>query len=592
RESATTARTELLDAVDGVWVESGEGLRAAVSALDDWEKSDRRCCDAQDELDRHQRTIADLGTDIQALFAGYDYVTEADPADALKVFPTWFDASTDCATAQTNALDRQTDLESRLRDMGLTSWDSIDAARDRIRERAEPARRYAALTAEAASENRSADLLAEDGEDAVLQNHGLSRTSEPTRLESVIEDLRVQSGRAGELRETIGATRNAISAMLSPKELAESERALELGIDALQEHLAQTALGSARRVVRAEIERSVRDENTPAVVESANAWLRTFTGGRYDQLTVPEIAEGRGADGTDKRELTVIDRLDDGRAKSMSQLSAGARSHLTLAVRIAVIEEAEKQSPKFPLVMDEVLATSGPEARTAIASAVHAIARERQVLFLTNDPNDLALLREQAPAGIAESLVEVALRGPIPMTAGPNAPEPEAPERVPESLPLWQPFAVWPEEWRIRATRGADSEPTDAIDAAAEAIRIRVAAAVKPVTWPDLMASGTVGDGMRDRVALLFGGAPLPTREFLAQLGSVPGFGPSRKANVTRWLRENGYLEAGPAEAELVAAAMPYLEGKVDLPGLVALGLARFFEPYLDRTGAGDTDPS
>jgi len=47
----------------------------------------------------------------------------------------------------------------------------------------------------------------------------------------------------------------------------------------------------------------------------------------------------------------------------------------------------------FPLLLDEVMATSDPDASTAIASALKVIGEKRQVIVFTNQPDDLNVMR-------------------------------------------------------------------------------------------------------------------------------------------------------------------------------------------------------
>jgi len=149
---------------------------------------------------------------------------------------------------------------------------------------------------------------------------------------------------------------------------------------------------------------------------------------------------------------------------------------------------------------------------------------------------------------------------------------------------MWQTFSNWPEKWRAEVARTTDSEDIALITDAVEAIRERVAGRVRLVTWPDVLATGKVSGTMQDRVEAIFVEPKMAPRELLRRLGTVPRFGRRTITEIEEWLSAHGFLSPPPSEREMVAAALPLLEGRVDQPGLVALGLARFFESYCDRS--------
>jgi len=75
--------------------------------------------------------------------------------------------------------------------------------------------------------------------------------------------------------------------------------------------------------------------------------------------------------------------------RSIAELSTATRIQLLLALRLAWIDEAERDRPGLPIFLDEVLATTDPERYRAVVEALQALVRSgRQVIYLSSQPAD------------------------------------------------------------------------------------------------------------------------------------------------------------------------------------------------------------
>ena len=78
-----------------------------------------------------------------------------------------------------------------------------------------------------------------------------------------------------------------------------------------------------------------------------------------------------------------------GERRQIGELSTATRIQLLLALRLAWIEETERDGPGLPVFLDEVLATTDPERYRAVVEAVQEIvAGGRQVIYLSSQPAD------------------------------------------------------------------------------------------------------------------------------------------------------------------------------------------------------------
>lgn len=78
-----------------------------------------------------------------------------------------------------------------------------------------------------------------------------------------------------------------------------------------------------------------------------------------------------------------------GEQRSIGELSTATRIHLLLALRLAWIDEADRDGPGLPIILDEVLATTDPARYRTVVEALQQLVRDgRQVIYLSSQPAD------------------------------------------------------------------------------------------------------------------------------------------------------------------------------------------------------------
>ncbi len=117
-------------------------------------------------------------------------------------------------------------------------------------------------------------------------------------------------------------------------------------------------------------------QRMPDVFKRADAFFKEFTNHRY-HLKIDALNEAFSAVDTSDRVL-----------RSLSELSSATRIHLLMAVRLAYIEQSERDL-KLPLFLDETLACTDAEREREIIEAVLKVAQSgRQVFYLTSKPRE------------------------------------------------------------------------------------------------------------------------------------------------------------------------------------------------------------
>ena len=114
----------------------------------------------------------------------------------------------------------------------------------------------------------------------------------------------------------------------------------------------------------------------PKIITNANVWLELFTSGSFGGLDI------------ENKSLVVTDKKTE-KHKKFEELSGGTKVHVALAIRLAAIETSEAET-KFPLLLDESLATSDDINTSNILKIINDIMKGqenvegRQIIFFTN----------------------------------------------------------------------------------------------------------------------------------------------------------------------------------------------------------------
>lgn len=219
-------------------------------------------------------------------------------------------------------------------------------------------------------------------------------------IESLLSDALRDAEESERLAGEIGAIE---SDLVRAREGRAIEDALAR-VDAAREALALRREAALRDAAGFALLEDVRDRHervaTPAILARVRALFAAFTGERYE---VRVSTDGRAS-------LRAFDARDE-RALALEELSAGTRTQLLLAARLAFAERAAGGRP-LPIFLDEALGVSDDErARAAIRAVATMAGQGWQIWYLTCQPADMALWKQelaQAAPGLAVREIDLA----------------------------------------------------------------------------------------------------------------------------------------------------------------------------------------
>jgi hypothetical protein len=536
---------------------------------------------AEQHLEQTKTQMSDVMELAEKLVDSYGFPVRGDWTCVLEIFPKWFDASEALESAQDRENTARKELVQALKRFGVPESDNLPARLDTLRRREQDALRYRNAMKEAEDLRSKSEGLRQDVDQPFWERHMIRPESVRADWEELEDRLGDPSLKKEEVDQTRGAIRNSISALENAVEWFDLEREADSQIQQASHWIDSKLQFTANKFVRNAIENAVELENMPMVVERTHHWMTTFTGGQYDKIgiVVDEIKEGKVT-----RHLVVRDTGDGMREKRLSQLSTGTRAHVALAIRMAVLEESERGAQRLPLLVDEILAASGHEARENIAAALCDIARDRQVVYFTNSGGDIELLRHamsEVDAHAAPGVHTYGLAGslePVIKAIDVDLPPIDVPE--PDGLPLWQGVSQWSPAWKNRFFGDAYelSDQSQSLIQAAEAVRVILAKNVRRLEWAELISSGLVSKTMEDRLRSHYDATGGDARRFIATLGDVDGVGNAARLKYSEWLGEHGYFEPLPTRQELVKTAQTCLPVH---SGVLAHGVVALFEVFM-----------
>ena len=141
----------------------------------------------------------------------------------------------------------------------------------------------------------------------------------------------------------------------------------------------------ALRTLEYAIEKFEREQQ-PETLKQIQRYFAAMTKGRY-----PRVGVQIGGDGN----LMVYE--NDGREKSIGQLSTGTREQLHLAVRLAYITNFCQSHEPLPIVLDDVLVNFDPPRQLETLSFLGELSKQMQVIFLTCHDATLDMARQAVP---------------------------------------------------------------------------------------------------------------------------------------------------------------------------------------------------
>ena len=561
------------------WMRMSDTLRTAI----------RRLTDAKDELAAIQSNANGNAKKILGLIQDLGYgpadVFQASIPVLFKGFDEWLALSQDCRRqdqAKRDAKDKLdtslsvygvigSTLETRVTELVTRSPYAVKLANAR-----EGARDFR-LTAK--NYRRQANLSEKDWD--LLE---IDETTPSPEIQALIDDKPQWEASITQCRDEIEKIQVDVGILERTADSLELQRAVTAGRD----WIANNSERIARDKVTAYVENAVKTENTAPVVDKANTWLMRLTNGRYTGI---HMSDGR------KPEVVVTDMVSSLKYAS-SELATGNRTHLALAIRLASIEVAEAGGVRFPLFLDEVMATSDPVASKAIAVAAMELSRERQVIVLTNQPDDIWILTEAGlSANAIHTLGNEQLPIVMPMQEPPNVNfVRDDGESTGSGVPLrshvglWHPnrlgdvlsaLSVGPTEidTSIDVMLGrTGSEIDKAILAAVEVTRQHVSLNYPRYEWKTI--DDLVTDTFKERIQQLLSAHPDDPRAFLEAVNNIGGVRTAMKDNLLQRLTDHGCFPPPLSLEVLTEVAFDALHGETPSRKLCAESIARLFAGY------------
>lgn len=516
-----------------------EYLRRSVEGA----KWQAKLLDARNRLDEAREGL-------QALYAEFGFPTDSEvPELAREAFLQWFVRAEALATAREAAAKKAGELSAALDEAGIPAGESVEARQSIAKARATLVSEYRALQTEIATAKQSLDDLTVRDEDvvAILGTHPEFATDE--QIEMRFAELEQRSQERDRINQEIGARQDRIRNVAQSAGLEQAEAAYGQAAHKVETRwrgLVQEAVGHR---IRTHLKDRMRNVDLPDILKAANVWVAEFTSQRYRLVlgaeTRAKAEEGLGV-------LTVYDTRT-GREQAFAELSTGTRVHVVLALRLGLIDRHEHQANGgtrcFPLVADEIMAVSDPDASEALARALVEISKVRQVVLFTNQPDDVHVLRRLAPDVTVRTLTsaEIADEAPLPDL---RYVSPAGPRRLDLRLPIRSHAASAvlpsePEEWPADA---------DAFIDALENFRRSLVTDYPRLEWSTVSALPAIRNStFRDTIAELAQNSGGDARQFILQVDAIKGRRVATVKEIRQWLEDNGYLAEPPTEDELRA---------------------------------------
>ena len=283
-------------------------------------------------------------------------------------------------------------IREQLEDMGLSAADGslrrarllLDEAHEARSEKELLDQRQRALASRLSSvekslaeaQRRRARAFEEAGlgneEAFVVFDEELARASR--RRSALLEASEGINRRYGELKQTLAQARNA--RQLDELKL-EQQQLLTRQEESAREY---AMLLLARRMLQASIA-TWEGKSQPEVYRQASRYLQLMTDGRWQKVKM-------SSEGT----LQIEDAAHTSR--DPLHLSLGTRQQLYLALRIALLQQADSVGKAIPVFADDILVNFDSRRRRGAAKALAELARTRQVVLFTCHEEVVKALRK------------------------------------------------------------------------------------------------------------------------------------------------------------------------------------------------------
>lgn len=528
-DPATPAGRRLLEE-KGIQAET-ISLRAVSDALHTYQESLRQLAVEESELDRKRTALARLRTQLKELFAANGYATEsAEPEREIEGFKERFHLISKLDGAIKSLATAKESLTLFWETNGFATVpeeerDTTLVARTDLHDKLTQLKTTRSVNEQALSQLRTADL---PGEWELLDNDGLENLRD--KQQQLAADHTDLAGKVREIENEIARAQKNEDYQRLAQELAEEQRYRE---GEFQQR--------AKSVVKNRLDRFLLDQlktqSVPPLIERANDYLSRFSNKRYRLFLNPDVTE-------DQLGNLRLQDLTSGKTQAFNELSTGTKMHSLIAIRLGLIdlqeESANGGTRKFPVIADEVLAVSDPEASKAVAEALREISQERQVIVFTNQPDDVAVFKGVEPDVNVQPLVVTA----IPEATGTTLTVPEygempRPRRLNLAIPLdaHNPAAF--------GSLAQDVPDLEAMLSKLEPLREELLANYPRLSWESLEGSGVLTTATRENIAAAFDAGGGSARRFL-QLLSEFNVPPGRRDKVSEFLTSGGFLAEPP----------------------------------------------
>ena len=525
---------------------------------------------------------SNVRSEIATIFNSYGFSEQIDPIDAVDTFLSWFEVSDAVDIAERIRDSRLSALASKLRDNGIPDEIEPESRCGLVAVRASDRLRIEALRTGLNEKMTEAQIRRTGADASILTKYGLNFESALEDFCTVISELEEASQSQSTIQSDINDINAQIIAATNSNDIETLQKALDDSIGRASIWIQRKAQSAANERVRNAIDTAVRNENTPEVIRTCNSWLSRLTKGRYGNLEVTGTS------------LSVHDTDDSNRRKLVTELSTGTKAHLALAVRLAVIESSETQGVRFPLFLDEVMATSDPDGSRAIAESLREIALDRQVIVMTNQPDDLNVLRTVLGPEIEEFTLARAL--PVPVGIPISSPV-QVKRQVGVGLPLhspvirWSPILLMPilpdidstVETVGEAMGTAENQESAVIVAALDALRAFVKETYPVLNWESIATLELGGAEMQQRIREAFDQSELDASKFLENVNLIPRRRHLMVENLKEKLCEFGFFQELPTHEQLVGIAKSSLPEEYPQRMIIAEGLASVFRSYVSE---------
>lgn len=208
-------------------------------------------------------------------------------------------------------------------------------------------------------------------------------------------ELAERAARRDELNRHIATIHTRHEDLLERRELERLTGRHEAQRQALAVELDEHMLAIAGQTLIEDVRIAHQADNEPGTLRTAAGWFERFTRHRYRLRFASDQFEAFDA------------RAEQ--ARSLTELSTATRMQLLLAVRLAWIEQAERNREPLPVFMDEVLTTSDPDRYRLVVESVQEIAGEgRQMFYLTAQSDEATAWAAWAGEGPQPHTVDMA----------------------------------------------------------------------------------------------------------------------------------------------------------------------------------------